>query len=36
LCASAHIAHAHYHRHGGALDHRHHHRHSGEAARSSK
>jgi cobalt/nickel transport system ATP-binding protein len=31
LCASAHIAHAHYHRHGAAVDHRHHHRHTGEA-----
>ena len=27
LCADAHIAHAHYHRHGQAVDHRHHHRH---------
>jgi len=32
LCVSAHIAHAHYHRHGGSLDHRHHHRHAGAAA----
>jgi len=32
LCRSAHIAHAHYHRHGGSVDHRHHHRHTGEAA----
>jgi len=35
LCASAHIAHAHYHRHGDAVDHRHHHRHRGEAARAA-
>jgi cobalt/nickel transport system ATP-binding protein len=32
LCVSAHIAHAHYHRHGDAVDHRHHHRHTSEAA----
>ena len=32
LCRSAHIAHAHYHRHGDSVDHRHHHRHSGEAS----
>jgi cobalt/nickel transport system ATP-binding protein len=38
LCFSAHIAHAHYHRHGDSLDHRHHHRHTGRttlAGRSS-
>ena len=32
LCRSAHIAHAHYHRHGDAVDHHHHHRHTSEAA----
>ncbi len=36
LCISAHIAHAHYHRHGDSLDHRHHHRHRGEASRGSE
>jgi cobalt/nickel transport system ATP-binding protein len=33
LCKRAHIAHAHYHRHGDAVEHRRHHRHRGDVAR---
>ena len=32
LCKRAHIAHAHYHRHGDAVEHSHHHRHRGDVA----